>query len=174
MEDKKKNTNGENTKTTHKRSSFKARTGGRGRDRSNDFDKKVLSARRVSRVVAGGRRFSLSVAVAVGDKRGSVGIGTGKGPDMAIAMNKASAQAQKNMRKIPLTKEGSIPCDAQAKYCASVVVIRPADGFVAGGAVRTIAELAGIKKINAKLISRSKNHLNNARATLRALEKCAK
>ena len=134
----------------------------------SEFESRVLSVRRVSRVVAGGRRFSLSVAVAVGNEKGKVGIGTGNGPDMATAMEKARYQAQRWVIEIPLTEEKGIPSESSGKYCSSLVHLRPARGFVAGGAVRTIAELAGIQRINAKIHSRSKNHLNNARATMRA------
>ena len=153
-----------------KRKSAFGRSGkGRGGDKpKSEFETRVLSARRVSRVVAGGRRFSLSVAVAVGNRKGKVGVGTGKGIDMAAAMEKARNQAQKNMVEIRVTDEKSIPSESIGKYCASVVHIRPSRGFVAGGAVRTIAELAGVEHINAKIQSRSKCHLNNARATLKA------
>ncbi len=152
-----------------RRSAFGRSGKGRGRDKpKSEFETRVLSARRVSRVVAGGRRFSLSVAVAVGNRKGKVGIGTGKGIDMAAAMEKARNQAQKNMIEVRITDEKSIPSEATGKYCASVVHIRPNRGFVAGGAVRTIAELAGIEHMNAKIQSRSKCHLNNARATLKA------
>ena len=144
-----------------------------GKRRSDDrpkseFETRVLSARRVSRVVAGGRRFSLSVAVAVGNRKGKVGVGTGKGIDMAAAMEKARHQAQKGMVEVRVTDEKGIPSEAIGKYCASVVCIRPNQGFVAGGAARTVAELAGVEHINAKIQSRSKCHLNNARAMLKA------
>lgn len=153
-----------------RRSAFGRSGKGRGGDKpKSEFETRVLSARRVSRVVAGGRRFSLSVAVAVGNRKGKVGIGTGKGIDMAAAMEKARNQAQKNMIEVRITDEKSIPSEAIGKYCASKVQIRPSTGFVAGGAVRTMAELAGIENINAKIQSRSKCHLNNARATLKAL-----
>ena len=143
----------------------------RGRkQQKSEFQSRVLSARRVSRVVAGGRRFSLSVAVAVGNGTGKVGIGVSKGQDMASAMEKARHQAQKNVVQIAVTDKKGIPSDAVGKFCASVVQVRPAKGFVAGGAVRTIAELAGIQYINAKIQSRSKSHLNNARAALIALQ----
>ena len=89
---------------------------------------------------------------------------------MAGAMEKARNQAKKHLKEIRMTEDKSIPSESSAKYCASVVHIRPAKGFVAGGAVRMIAELAGIQNINAKICSRSKNHLNNARAAMRALE----
>ena len=141
----------------------------RSRQQRSDLDFRVLSARRVSRVVAGGRRFSLSVAVAVGNGKGEVGIGVSKGADMAIATEKARNRAQKRMVKIPLTPEKGIPSEGVGKYCASVVHVRPAKGFVAGSAVRTIAELAGIQAISTKIQSRSKNRINTALATLKAL-----
>ena len=150
------------------KSAFGRSRKGRGDQTKSEFETKVLSARRVSRVVAGGRRFNLSVAVAVGNKKGKVGIGTGKGLDMATAMEKARNKAQKNLVEIRITDRKSIPSEAIGKYCASVVHIRPSEGFVAGGAVRIIAELAGVEHINAKIQSRSKSHLNNARATLKA------
>ena len=152
-----------------RRSAFGRSGKGRREDKpKSEFETRVLSARRVSRVVAGGRRFSLSVAVAVGNRKGKVGIGVGKGIDMAAAMEKARNQAQKKMIEVRVTDEKSIPSEAVGKYCASVVHIRPSRGFVAGGAVRTVAELAGIEHINTKIQSRSKCHLNNARATIRA------
>lgn len=143
---------------------------GRARQQRSDIEFRILSARRVSRVVAGGRRFSLSVAVAVGNGKGEVGIGVSKGADMAIATEKARNKAQKRMVKLPLTPEKGIPCEGVGKYCASVVHVRPAKGFVAGSAVRTIAELAGIQSISAKVQSRSKNRINTALATLKALQ----
>ncbi len=143
---------------------------GQRKEQKSEFESRVLSARRVSRVVAGGRRFSLSVAVAVGNGKGKVGVGISKGQDMASAIEKARNQAQKNIIQVPLTEDKGVPSESTGKYCASVVQIRPARGFVVGGAVRTIAELAGIQRINAKIQSRSKSHLNNARATLRALQ----
>ena len=144
---------------------------GRGGERpKSEFEERVLSARRVSRVVAGGRRFNLSVALAVGNKKGKVGIGTGRGFDMAAAMEKAKNKAQKNVMEIRITEDKSIPSEAIGKHCASVVHIRPSKGFVAGGAVRIIAELAGIEHINAKIQSRSKCHLNNAHATIKAFK----
>ncbi len=190
QEDKKKKVTSESAAVVKKEDPFKkegkspfAKKGKKGNERfsktrygrsqnRNEVDRQLLSVRRVARVVAGGRRFSLSVAVGVGDRQGRVGIGTGKGPDMATAMEKATNKARKNMITIPLTKNGSIPHETQAKYCSSMIALRPAEGFVAGGAVRIISELAGIKKISAKILSRSKSQLNNARATLKALSQC--
>ena len=146
-------------------------TGRGGRQVKNEFDQKLLSVRRVARVVAGGRRFSLSVALAIGDRGGRVGVGLGKGGDQSIAREKAFNNAKKNLVKIPLTQDGGIAKDVAGKFCASRVVIRPTkSGVISGGPVRTIIDLVGIKKANTKLLSRSKSHLNNAMATIKALE----
>ena len=128
--------------------------------------------RRVTRVVAGGRRFSFSVALVAGDKKGKVGIGTGKAGDTALAIDKAFRDAKKNMLVIKMTKKNSLPHDVQAKYASSVVMIMPAPGrgMVAGGAVRSVLEYAGIRDVAGKILSRSKNGLNNARATMKALQ----
>lgn len=140
------------------------------RERS-EFIQKIISIRRVTRVVAGGRRFGFSVAMVLGDKKGRVGIGTGKATDTALAIEKAIRQAKKNMVKIKTTKEMSIPHDVQVKYGASVIQILPAKGrgLVAGSSVRTVLELAGVKDVTAKIFSRSKNKLNNAQAAIKAL-----
>lgn len=160
--------------------------GGRGGRRKNErkpsrrvervrqeFDNKILSIRRVTRVVAGGRRFSFSIAMVIGDKRGRVGVGTGKAGDTPIAVDKAIRSAKKNMITIPLTKKGSVAHPVEAKYSSAVVSIMPAPGkgVIAGSAVRTIFELAGIKEVSAKILSRSKNKLNIAKATIKALGK---
>jgi len=146
----------------------------RGRDKSrSEFDNKVIGMRRVTRVVAGGRRFSFSVAIVVGDRKGSVGVGLGKASDTALAIEKATRHAKKNMIKIRTTKEMSIPHDTQAKYASSIVSMRPAPGrgLVAGGSIRAVLDLAGVRDIGAKILSRSKNPTNNARAAIEALKK---
>ena len=137
----------------------------------SEFIQKIISIRRVTRVVSGGRRFGFSVAMVLGDKKGQVGVGTGKATDTALAIEKAIRQAKKNMVKIKTTKEMSIPHDVQTKYGASVIQIIPAKGrgLVAGSSVRTVLELAGVKDVTAKIFSRSKNKLNNAQATIKAL-----
>ncbi|MCE9517498.1 30S ribosomal protein S5 [Candidatus Nomurabacteria bacterium] len=136
-----------------------------------EFDQKMVSIRRVTRVVAGGRRMTFAVALAIGDKKGSVGLGTGKGGDTAIAIAKALRQAKKNMFKIKTTKEMSITHEVSAKFSSSKLVIRPnkGKGLVAGSTVRDMLILAGIKNVTAKLHSGSKNKLNNARAAYVAL-----
>ncbi|MEX0909694.1 MAG: 30S ribosomal protein S5 [Candidatus Paceibacterota bacterium] len=148
-------------------------SGKRGERPKPEFDQKIISIRRVTRVVAGGRRFSFSVALVTGDKNGSVGVGIGKASDTALAIEKAFRDAKQSMITIKRTDNGSIPHDVEAKYTSSQVMLRPSKGkgLVAGSSVRTVLELCGIKDVSGKLLSRSKNKLNNARATLKALEK---
>lgn len=150
----------------------RARRAPRERVRS-EFEQKIISIRRVTRVVAGGRRFNFSVAIVIGNGRGQVGVGLGKGADTAVAIEKALADARKNMITIPITKELSIPHETSAKYASSTLMMMPAPGrgLKAGSSVRTVLELGGIKHVSAKILSRSKNRLNNARATTAALSK---
>ena len=138
-----------------------------------EFDSKIISIRRVTRVVAGGRRFSFSVSLVAGDKRGSVGVGTGKANDTTLAIEKAMKDAKKKMVTLSLTPEKSIPFDIRSKFTASDIMISPAPakGLSAGSSARTVLELAGITDVTAKIFSRSKNQLNNARATFNALKK---
>ncbi len=142
-------------------------------DRRPEFDSKIVSIRRVTRVVAGGRRFSFSVALVAGDRKGRVGVGTGKASDTALAIEKAMRSAKKNMIRIRLTDDMRIPYNTEAKYCSSDIILIPAKGrgIAAGSAVRVVLEFAGIKDVTGKILSRSKNQLNNARATIKALEK---
>lgn len=131
----------------------------------------MIDVRRVTRVVAGGRRMSFAVALAIGDKKGSIGLGTGKGTDTALAIGKALKQARKNMFKIKTTKNMSIPHDVSVKYASSRLDLMPnkGKGLVAGSTVRDMLVLAGITNVTAKIHSRSKNKLNNARAAYNAL-----
>jgi|SRR3989338_2402973 len=137
-----------------------------------EFDSKTISVRRVTRVVAGGRRFSFSIAMVVGDRKGRVGVGIGKSSDTPLAIDKAMRAAKKSIIKISLTPKGSIAHPVEAKYSSARVVIIPAPGkgVIAGSAVRTVLELAGVKEISSKILSRSKNKLNIARAAIKALE----
>jgi len=136
-----------------------------------EFAQKILKIRRVARVVAGGRRFSFSVAIVIGDKKGRVGVGLGKAGDTAQAIDKAVKNAKLRMVTIALTDTGSIAHEVDAKFAASRVIIKPAPGrgLVAGSAVRSVLDLAGVIDVNGKILSRSKNQLNNARVTLLAL-----
>lgn len=136
-----------------------------------EFDQKIVSLRRVTRVTSGGRRFAFSVCVVAGNRKGSVGVGQGKAGDTPLAIEKAFRDAKKNMITVNLTKGMSVPHDVEAKFSASRVIIRPAPGkgILAGSSVRTVLELAGLKEVSAKLLSRSKNSVNNAKAAVSAL-----
>lgn len=148
------------------------RRGGREDKPKSEFDHKLITIRRVSRTVAGGRRFSFSALVAIGNRKGKVGIGLGKSGDTPIAIEKAIRDAKKNLVTIELTKKGMIPHETYAKYSSAKIKIMPAPGrgVLAGSAARAVLELAGIKEVNAKLLSGSKNALNIAKATIKALE----
>lgn len=159
---------------TRQRSPFRKnkRRAAKRRERvRSEFDQKILAIRRVTRVSSGGRRFSFSVALVVGDKKGRVGVGTGKAGDTSLAIDKAARVAKKNAIRINTTDEMSIPHEIQAKYCSGIVRMMPAKGrgIIAGSAVRDIIMLAGLKDINAKILSGSKNKLNIAQATIKAL-----
>ncbi len=137
----------------------------------SEFEQKIIAIRRVTRVAAGGRRFTFSVAIVVGDKKGRVGVGTGKAGDTSLAIDKAARIAKKNAIKVNTTSDMSIPHEVQAKYCSGIVKLMPAKGrgIIAGSAVRDIVILAGLKDINGKILSGSKNKLNIAQATIKAL-----
>ena len=136
-----------------------------------EFDQKILNIRRVTRVVAGGRRFSFSVAIVAGDRKGCVGLGLGKAGDTALAINKALRNAKKNMVRLNLTKTMSIPHELSAKFSSSYIILMPnkGRGLVAGSVVRDIVKLSGVKDVTGKILSNSKNKLNNAKAVMAAL-----
>jgi len=156
-----------------------SRSGGRGgrsdsRERVKpEFDSKIIEIRRVTRVTSGGRRMNFSVAVVAGDRKGRVGVGLGKSIDTAGAVDKATREAKKNLIKVPLSPQMTIPHAVEAKYASARIMIFPARGrgVVAGSSARAVIELAGIKDVCAKFLSGSKNRLNNARAAIAALEK---
>ncbi len=149
------------------------RNPGEAREKS-EYDQKTLDLRRTARVVAGGRRFSFRATVVVGNRAGKVGVGMGKGPDVASAMDKAAFQAKKNIMVVPLSGTKSISHEVSAKYKAARIVMKPARegrGLVAGGPIRIIADMAGIKNLTAKILGRTVNKVNNAHATMKALSK---
>lgn len=156
-----------------RRNPRRQRRGGRRDERArSEFDQKIISIRRVTRVMAGGRRFSFSVAMVIGNKKGKVGVGIGKASDTQLAIDKAMRSARKSLIEVPLNKDMHIPHDVSSKFASSQVMIMPAPGrgLVAGSSVRTVLELAGVKDVTAKIFSRSKNKLNNARAAILALK----
>jgi small subunit ribosomal protein S5 len=157
------------------------RPGGRGPRRDGrgprperakpEFEQKMLSIRRVTRVVSGGRRFSFSVVLAIGDKKGMMGLGIGKAGDTTLAINKALNDAKKNTIKVRLNKRGTIDHDVSAKYKSARVMLMPnrGRGVVVGSAMRVMVELAGITDITGRVVSGSKDKLNIAQATMKAL-----
>lgn len=146
----------------------------RGKEKANDgFESKLLDLARVVRVTGGGKRLRFRAVVIVGDKKGKIGIGIDKGRDVSQAIEKATNKAKKNLVSVVIV-EGTISHEVEAKVGPARILLKPQKkgrGLVAGGAVRAICELAGIKNISSKILSSSKNKLNNARATMEALKK---
>jgi len=147
----------------------------RGRGRRDErpkeeFEQRILEVARVTRVMAGGKRMKFRACVAIGDKKGNVGLGLGKGADVTMAVNKAVNRAKKDMFAVPIVNE-TIPHEVWEKQGAAVVMFKPARkgrGVIAGGVTRVMLELAGIKNITSKTLG-SKNKINNARCTMAAL-----
>ena len=146
--------------------------------RDGDFQKekspyteRVVFINRVAKVVKGGRRFSFTALVVVGDGNGQVGIGYGKSKEVPAAIAKAVEEAKKSFFTVPRV-QGTVPHPVQGETAAGVVLLRPAapgTGVIAGGSIRTVLELAGIKNVLAKRLG-SKTPLNNARAAMVALQ----
>lgn len=137
-----------------------------------DIKERIVNVARVAKVVRGGRRFSFSALVAVGNERGFVGFGLGKANEVPEAIAKATEQGKKNMTQVPLSGS-SIPHEVIGNFGAAKVILRPASagtGVIAGGAARVILELSGVKDVLAKSIGTTNPH-NLARATVNALSK---
>lgn len=135
------------------------------------FEEEVISIRRVTKVVKGGKNLRFSAAVVVGDKKGKVGLGKGKAREVPLAIKKAVADAKKNLLDVPILNN-TIPFYTIGKFGAARVVLRPASagtGVIAGGSVRVIMELAGIRNILTKSL-KSKNTITVARATIEGLK----
>lgn len=137
------------------------------------FESKLLDLARVVRVTGGGKNFRFRAVVVVGNKEGKVGIGVTKGQDVSQAIEKATRLARKHLIEVAII-EGTIPHEVEAKFGAARVLLKPqikGRGLVAGGVVRVICQLGGIQNISAKILGGTRNKLNNARATILALEK---
>lgn len=159
-------------KVQRKPKQAKKSRGRKGRKSKSDdeFDSKIISIRRVTRVYKGGKRMRLSVVTVVGDRKGRVGIGVGKGADVRSAEQKAAAYAKKHLVSID-RKGDTIAHDISFKKGAAKVFLKPAapgTGIIAGSSVRAVVEMAGIKDILTKVLG-TRNPINNAYATLEAL-----
>ena len=132
---------------------------------------KVVNVNRVAKVVKGGRTFRFSVLVVVGDEKGKVGVGTGKSSEVPEAIKKATEEAKKNLVEISLVN-GTIPHELTVNFGSSKIILKPAvegTGVIAGGAVRPVLELAGVKNVTAKTLG-SRNSRNVVYATMKALK----
>ncbi len=140
-------------------------------EEKDEFDKKLLEVRRVSKTVKGGRKMHFAALVVVGDKKGNVGMGTAKAAEVPMAVEKATKAAKKNLVKVPVVN-GTVPYEAIGKFSTTRVLILPSklgSGVIAGGAARSVFELAGYTDVTSK-IHGSTNKINTVRATLNALK----
>lgn len=147
------------------------RKSNRSREKETDWQERVVQIRRVTKVVKGGKKLSFRAIVVVGNERGQVGVGVGKASDVIGAVKKGVADGKKHIIDVPLTKANSIPHPTSGDGGGAKVMMRPAapgTGVIAGGAVRTVLELAGVRNILAKQLG-SGNPLSNARAAVNAL-----
>lgn len=138
----------------------------------SEFDQKIIDIRRVARVMAGGRRFNFRVTVVIGNHKGEVGVGLGKAADTSSAIEKAVRIAKSKRISVPFNKNKSISHQVSAKLSSARIIIKPSRegrGLVAGSSLRTVLYLAGVNDVTAKILSRSKNKVNIARAAILAL-----
>lgn len=150
---------------------FQKREGGK-RDFEKQYEEKVISINRVSKTVKGGRHMRFAALVAVGDGKGNVGFGCGKASEVPDAIKKALEAAKKNMIHVTLVKNGTISHDIYGKFGACSIYLKPAPegkGVIAGGPVRAILELAGVKNIYSKVYG-SRTPINCVRATVNGLK----
>ena len=137
-----------------------------------EFDQYVLDLSRVTRVTKGGKHMSFRACVILGDRRGRVGFGLAKGKDVQLGVEKAVHQAKKHMITVPLVNE-TIPHAITYKYKAATIFLKPApqgSGIIAGGAVRAMLELAGVKNVSSKILGKTKNKVTIVKATFSALQ----
>jgi len=137
-----------------------------------EFDQLIADLARVTRVTKGGKHLSFRAVVIIGDRKGRVGYGIDKGKDVQIGVEKAVNQAKKNVITVPIVRE-TIPHSVAVKYKSANIILMPAprgSGIIAGGAVRSVLEMAGVPNVSAKILSRAKNKMNNIKATMIALQ----
>lgn len=138
-----------------------------------EFESKLLDLARVAHTRAGGKKLRFRAVIVTGNRAGKVGVGVASGLDVAQAVEKATYQSKRNMIEIPIVGD-TITHEVYAKFGAAEVILKPqrkGRGLVVGGTVRVICQSAGIKNISSKLLGRTGNKLNNARATINALKK---
>jgi small subunit ribosomal protein S5 len=141
-------------------------------NKDREFEERIVQTKRVSKKTKGGNKIGFSALVVVGDKKGRVGAGLGKAPDVSQAIQKGIKNAKRNLITVNI-KDGTIPHEIQESFKSAIVKLMPApegSGVIAGGAVRHVVELAGIRNISAKLIG-SNNKTVNVSCTLAALSK---
>lgn len=139
----------------------------------SEYDHEVLHITRTAHMTTGGRRFRFRAVVVSGNRKGKVGVGVAQGQDVGQAIRKAKRLAEKRAVTVPIEK-GTIPHEVESKFSSAHLLLRPqrkGKGLIAGGPVRTVCRLAGIENISSKILSRTKNKMNIARATIKALRK---
>ena len=145
-------------------------------EKRDEFDQVVLDLARVTRVMAGGKRMRFRACIAIGDKKGRVGVGIAKGADVQLAIAKAVNDAKKNLIKVEMTDTGTVPHEVRLKNHSAQLLIKPAPsgtGIIAGSVVRQIFELAGISDIVGKIMGTG-NNVNNSKAVIKALSSLRK
>jgi small subunit ribosomal protein S5 len=146
-----------------------------GEKPKEEFEQRILDIARVTRVMKGGKRMSFRACVAIGDKKGRIAVALGKGADVTLAVNKAVNKAKKNIVFVPIVND-TIPHEIKNKFGSAIVLLKPASqgrGVIAGGVVRVIMDLAGVKNISSKILG-TNNKVNNAKCTVLALDKLRK
>lgn len=140
------------------------------RKEKSEFDQEIIDIARVTRVMAGGKRMRFRATVVIGDRKGRLGLGIKKGADVTIAINKAVEYAKKHVILVPLVK-GTLPHEIRVHFCGADILMKPTGkgrGIIAGGALRPVFELAGVKDVVAKILG-SNGKINNVRGALKGL-----
>lgn len=148
------------------------RRGGNNREEKSPYDQITVDLARVTRVTKGGKHLSFRGLVVIGDRRGRVGYGLAKGADVQIALDKAGRQAKKRLMSVPIVRD-TIPHPVLTKFKAAKIILMPAPrgaGIIAGGAVRSVLEMAGIPNISSKIVGKTKNKIALVKATFEALQ----
>ena len=147
------------------------RSGYGGQRMEKEFEEKIVQVNRVSKKTKGGNKVGFSVLVVVGDKKGRVGVGLGKAPDVSSAIRKGVSVGKKHLLTVPIIN-GTIPMEIRIKLGAAKILLKPApqgSGIIAGGAVRSVVDAAGIHNISSKVLG-TKNQASNVYATMKALQ----